>query len=1045
MGKGGGEQHTPYEAPNNLTSRQKLAIVDLISEGPIEGPVNGLQAIHLNDTPAVDASGQSNVNGMVAQWRAGTLEQPVMEGFTDSASETPVGVEIKHGAPVTRTITTQTIDRLRLTFGTQALVRVTDEGDRLDAAVQLAVQVQRNGQWVTEKDVTISGKRSNSPFLTAVTLNNLPPRPFSVRLVRVSPDSHSDKLQNSTFWSSVSEITDIAQTYPGSAVVGLTFDSAQFGNQFPRRNYRVKGRIIQVPANYDPHTRQYQGLWEGRFKPAWSDNPAWVLYDLLTHPRYGMGHRLGVSEVDKFALYMIGQYCDQTVPDGFGGQEPRMRCNAYLTDLRKAYDIVSELCAMMRAMPVWDGRRMTFIQDRPADVVWPYTNANVVGGTFGYTFSALKARHSVVEVRFIDPDNGWKTSVEPVSDDAMVARTGRNVLRVDAFGCTSRGQAHRHGLWILTTEKLETQCVEFAVGAEGLRHMPGDIIEIADNDYVDAPIGGRLVAVDEKAHQVTLDRAVEKPAKGQSTLTLMDNAGQPVRLTVTGYPTPTVLEVDGLPKGIRAQGVWALSLPSLRRRLFRAISISDNGDGTFTVSAVQHVPEKEAIVDNGARFDPKPETSLGNLIPPVEHLVVEVTVDSEQWQVEANWDTPYAVRGVRFALKLTQGGRIVGTTTTPDSHYRFGGLSQGAYTLTVTPQNTRGQRGEPSAVDFAINPPPAPTHIEIEPGYFSLGVRPMTGGKSILRPQYEFWFSQKAIADIDAVTRQAQYLGTGPLWVVQGPHIKPNRTFYFYVRSVNVVGKSAFVEASGSPRDDAAGILDVIKDDIVTSEAWDALSGQVKSNTSGLIETALANNADMQRWRKENGERKAEILEVRTTLVDETQAFAEKLEHVSVKLGENEAAIKTKATTVFKQNGDGKAIHSVEAGVIHDGKYDSAGMAIGAEVKDGQVKTQVLFEADRLALLNRANGQVTVPFVVQNGQVFINEAFIDQGTIERIVVGMDIRSKDYDPITKKGMRLDFQSKVMAIYKVENGVGTELGAKGFKVFDNGQPVVELGIF
>ncbi|CRL45222.1 hypothetical protein SGGMMB4_02800 [Sodalis glossinidius str. 'morsitans'] len=263
----------------------------------------------------------------------------------------------------------------------------------------------------------------------------------------------------------------------------------------------------------------------------------------------------------------------------------------------------------------------------------------------------------------------------------------------------------------------------------------------------------------------------------------------------------------------------------------------------------------------------------------------------------------------------------------------------------------------------------------------------MTGGKTVLRPQYEFWFSQKAIADIDAVTRQVQYLGTGPLWVVQGPHIKPNRTFYFYVRSVNVVGKSAFVEASGLPQDDAAGILEVIKDDIVTSEAWDALSGQVNSNTSGIIETALANNADMQRWRKENGERKAEILEVRTTLVDETQAFAEKLEHVSVKLGENEAAIKTKATTVFKQNGDGKAIHSVEAGIIHDGQYDSAGIAIGAEVKDGQVKTQVLFEADRLALLNRANGQVTVPFVVQNGQVFMNKAFINYAGMTLAKVG----------------------------------------------------------
>ncbi|EPC3576136.1 host specificity protein J, partial [Morganella morganii] len=306
----------------------------------------------------------------------------------------------------------------------------------------------------------------------------------------------------------------INQTYPGSAVAGLTFESEQFGNKFPRRNYLIKGRIIQVPGNYNPDTRVYSGIWDGTFKPAWSDNPAWVLWDLLTHPRYGMGQRLKIAEVDKFALYMIGQYCDQEVDDGFGGKEPRIRCNAYITDLRKAYDVISELCSSMRIMPVWNGQVLTFVQDRPSDSVWPYTNANVADGVFEYSFSPVKARHNVVEVRFIDPDNGWKTSVEQVSDDVSVAKNGRNVLRVDAFGCTSRGQAHRHGLWILMTEKLETQTVEFRIGAEGLRHTPGDIFEIADNDWVDMQIGGRILSADPEKKTLLLDRNIEKPAKG---------------------------------------------------------------------------------------------------------------------------------------------------------------------------------------------------------------------------------------------------------------------------------------------------------------------------------------------------------------------------------------------------------------------------------------------------------------------------------------------------------------------------------------------------
>ena len=434
MGKGGGGQRTPYEAPNDLTSRQKASLIDLISEGPIEGPIHiqgsmdDLGCIYLDDTPVIDGSGNSTINGMYAQWRAGTLEQPAMSGFTASANEVPVGIEVKYNSPVTRTITSPNIDRLRLTFGTQSLVETKDNGDRVPTSVQLQIQIQRNGVWITEKNVTIKGKRSNSPYLMAVILDDLPPVPFSVCMIRITQDSTSDKIQNNTVWSSYSELVDISQTYPGSAVAGLMFDSEQFGNKFPRRNYLIKGRIIQVPSNYDPDKRIYSGIWDGTFKPAFTNNPAWVLWDLLTHPRYGMGKRLNISEVDKFALYAIGRYCDEQVDDGFGGKEPRITCNAYITDMRKAYDVMADMCAMMRIMPVWNGRTLTFIQDRPSDVVWPYTNANVIDGNFQYSFSALKSRHTAVEVRFIDPNNGWKTSVELVEDDASIARFGRNVM-----------------------------------------------------------------------------------------------------------------------------------------------------------------------------------------------------------------------------------------------------------------------------------------------------------------------------------------------------------------------------------------------------------------------------------------------------------------------------------------------------------------------------------------------------------------------------------------------------------------------------------------
>ncbi|MEX5870673.1 TipJ family phage tail tip protein [Providencia hangzhouensis] len=841
MGKGGGKQRTPYEAPNDLTSRQKLSIVDLVSEGPIEGPVGDLKGVYLNNTPVIDSSGNSNVNGMTAQWVSGTLEQPALEGFSSSSSETPVGIEIKKSTPVTRTITSRNIDRLRLTFGTQTLVEVKDNGDRVPTAVELQVQVQRNGTWVTEKNITIRGKRSNSPYLTAVIIDNLPSPPFSIRMLRITPDSDSDKLQNNTIWSSYTEITDINQTYPGSAVAGLTFESEQFGNQYPSRSYLIRGRIVQVPDNYNPETREYSGIWSGTFKPAYTNNPAWVLYDLLTNPRAGLGKRLKLSEIDKFALYVIGQYCDQRVPDGFGGTEPRVTCNAYITDIRKAYDFFQDLCSQMRVMFAWNGQMLTFIQDRPSDVVWPYTNANVVAGRFNYSFSPAKARHNIIEVRFIDHENGWKTSIEQVTDDALVAQFGPNVLRLDAFGCTSRGQARRYGLWVLMTEKLETQTVEFDLGAEGLRHTPGDIIEIMDNDWVggEDPISGRLIDINATQKVLTLDREITPPKSGSIFITLMNGTGKYEHVKITGYLSNNQIKVEAVPKGLKAKTIWGINLPDLARRLFRAITISDKGDGTYSIIAVQHVPEKEAIVDQGVKFEPLPDTPLGGYIPPVENLSVEVSADSDNWQVEANWTTATAVRGVDFILKLTQAGRIVGTAKTQENRYRIGNLPQGNYLLSVAPQNKDGQKGEQASVSFDINPPPPPSYIDVEPGFFSLGIIPHVGGQNALRLQYEFWFSEKQIANINEVELLAEYLGNGTMWVIQGRKLKAGQTYYVYVRTVNPVGKSQFVEANGKPEDRADEILEVIGDKFLSTEAGQQMQEQIDFNKDNLTDLKI--------------------------------------------------------------------------------------------------------------------------------------------------------------------------------------------------------------
>ena len=850
MGKGSSKGHTPREAKDNLKSTQLLSVIDAISEGPVEGPVDGLKSVLLNSTPVLDSEGNTNISGVTVVFRAGEQEQTPPEGFESSGSETVLGTEVKYDTPITRTITSANIDRLRFTFGVQALVETTSKGDRNPSEVRLLVQIQRNGGWVTEKDITIKGK-TTSQYLASVVVDNLPPRPFNIRMRRMTPDSTTDQLQNKTLWSSYTEIIDVKQGYPNTALVGVQVDSEQFGSQQVSRNYHLRGRILQVPSNYNPQTRQYSGIWDGTFKPAYSNNMAWCLWDMLTHPRYGMGKRLGAADVDKWALYVIGQYCDQSVPDGFGGTEPRITCNAYLTTQRKAWDVLSDFCSAMRCMPVWNGQTLTFVQDRPSDKVWTYNRSNVVmpddGAPFRYSFSALKDRHNAVEVNWIDPDNGWETATELVEDTQAIARYGRNVTKMDAFGCTSRGQAHRAGLWLIKTELLETQTVDFSVGAEGLRHVPGDVIEICDDDYAGISIGGRVLAVNSQTRTLTLDREITLPSSGTTLISLVDGQGNPVSVEVQSVTDGVKVKVSRVPDGVAEYSVWGLKLPTLRQRLFRCVSIRENDDGTYAITAVQHVPEKEAIVDNGAHFDGDQSGTVNGVTPPaVQHLTAEVTADSGEYQVLARWDTPKVVKGVSFLLRLTVTAddgseRLVSTARTAETTYRFRQLALGRYTLTVRAVNARGQQGDPASVSFRINAPAKPATIELTPGYFQITAVPRL---AVYDPtvQFEFWFSEKRITNTAQVEKSARYLGTGSQWTVQGDRIKPGMDFWFYVRSVNLVGKSAFVEASGQASNDAKGYLEFFRGLIDETLLGQALKKRIDASALRSDVTQLEEN-----------------------------------------------------------------------------------------------------------------------------------------------------------------------------------------------------------
>ncbi|EOR7341275.1 DUF1983 domain-containing protein, partial [Escherichia coli] len=540
----------------------------------------------------------------------------------------------------------------------------------------------------------------------------------------------------------------------------------------------------------------------------------------------------------------------------------------------------------------------------------------------------------------------------------------RNLLKMDAFGCTSRGQAHRAGLWVIKTGLLETQTVDFTLGSQGLRHTPGDIIEICDNDYAGTMTGGRVLSIDAASRTLTLDREVTLPETGTPTVNLINGSGKPVSVAITAHPAPDRIQVSTLPDGVETYGVWGLSLPSLRRRLFRCVSIRENTDGTFAITAVQHVPEKEAIVDNGARFEPQ-SGSLNSVIPPaVQHLTVEVSAADGQYLAQAKWDTPRVVKGVRFSLRLTSGkgtdARLVTTAITADTEHRFSGLPLGEYTLTVRAINSYGQQGEPATTTFRIAAPAAPSRIELTPGYFQITATPHL---AVYDPtvQFEFWFSEKRIADIRQVETAARYLGSALYWIAASINIKPGHDYYFYIRSVNTVGKSAFVEAVGRASDDAEGYLDFFKGEIGKTHLAQELWTQI-----------------------DNGQLAPDLAEIRTSI---TNVSNEITQTVNKKLENQSAAIQQIQKVQVDTNNNLNSMWAVKLQQMQDGRLYIAGIGAGIENTPAGMQSQVLLAADRIAMINPANGNTKPMFVGQGDQIFMNEVFLKYLTAPTITSG----------------------------------------------------------
>lgn len=780
MGKSSGKSKTPKEAHDNLKSHQQLSIIDLVCEGQIEGLADGFKSVLLNDTPIQAADGSYNIKNVEIEYTYGTQTQEPLSGFPYTQNEVPVSLEVKHDNPIIRTISDPNVDRVRVTVGVQSLSSTDKKGNTHRTDVEMEIQVGAGNTWKTAKTVSLIDKKTRSKYLTSVILDDLPKAPFNIRVVRKTPDSTSQMLSNETLWSSYTEIYDIKFSYPNTAIIGIKFDSEQF-NGVPRRNYLIRGLIIKVPDNYNPETREYKGFWSGNFKLAWTNNPAWILYDILTNTRYGMGKRLGQFGVDKFMLYTIAQYCDQLVDDGFGGKEPRFTCNCYMTEQRQAYDVINDLCSVFRAMPIWNGTQYTAIIDRPRDPIAIYSNANIVEGKFVYSSSAQKTRHTAVHVRYVDPNNNWETSTEYVADDELIKRFGLNVTKVDAFGCTSRGQAHRVGKWLIQTEKLETKTVTFSVGRTGIRHYPGDIIGISDNDYAGIMIGGRILTIDNNT--VTLDRNVSINNIKSAYLSVTDTEGQLHKIKIQAQPKLNqivLVEQVNLDK----YSMWGLHDGEIKPKLFKALSISENDDGTYSITALQHEPQKEAIVDNGAKFETENGAVFGWSIPPVEQLQAEVIPESDLYQARLSWSTPRTIQDLKFEVKIYRDDKLVSRETVKDTEYYLSDLQQGKFNATVRGVAEDGRLGDETTIVFSILPPSKPSGLLLTPSSFNVAIRPVMTSASSLGTQFEF-YKGTTKAEVETKTN---YLGRAI--TITDVDCQPDTEYWYGVNAVNVVGRS---------------------------------------------------------------------------------------------------------------------------------------------------------------------------------------------------------------------------------------------------------------
>lgn len=1142
---GSSSSRTPTEQPDDLQSVAKAKILVALGEGEFAGQLTG-KDIYLDGTALENADGSQNFSGVTWEFRSGTQAQKYIQGIPGTENEISVGTEVTSATAWTRTFTNTQLSAVRLRLKWPSLFKQEDDGDLVGYSVNYAIDLQTDGgTWQTVLNTSVTGK-TTSGYERSHRID-LPQAgsTWTIRLRKITADANSAKIGDTMTLQSFTEVIDAKLRYPNTALLYIEFDSSQFNGSIPQISCEPRGRVIRVPDTYDPETRSYSGTWTGAFKWAWTDNPAWIFYDLVVSDRFGLGHRLTAANIDKWTLYQVAQYCDQMVPDGKGGDgtEPRYTCNVYIQDRNDAYTVLRDFAAIFRGMTYWGGDQIVALADMPRDVDYSYTLANIVGKP-RYSSSTTKTRYTTALVSWSDPGNAYADAMEPVFEQALVARYGFNQLEMTAIGCTRQSEANRKGRWgILTNNK--DRVVSFDVGLDGNIPQPGYIIALADELLSGKVMGGRISAVNGRV--IKLDRVADAAAGDRLILNLPSGASQ--SRTIQAVNGESVTVTTAYSETPQAEAVWVVESNELYAQQYRVVSVTDNDDGTFTITGAWHDPDKYARIDTGAIIDQRPVSVIppGNQSPPENIVISSFSVVQQNISVETmrvSWDQ--AQNAIAYEAQWRRNdGNWVNVSRSSTTSFDVPGIYAGRYLVRVRAINAAeissgwGYSEEKTLTGKVGNPPKPVGFIASDNVVFGIelswGFPANTDDTLKTEIQYSPTGTEDdamLLADVPYPQRKYQQMG-----------LKAGQIFWYRAqlvdRSGNESGYTDFVRGQASI--DVSDITDAILEDMKGSDTFkdlienavdsnekiagmaddikqandelaqqaqeiaknaqdigkvqtsvtnlsstvgdvssslseleqtvatadtalgqridnisvsvDGMAGGVKNSAIAIIQGNLAqvaarktlsasvagNSAQLDRIdevivnEKEatarsllslqtdvNGN-KASINSLNQTFSDYQQAMATQVNSITATVNGHTSAITTNAQAIANVNGDLKAMYSIKVGMSSNGQYYAAGMGISVENTPSGMQSQVIFLADRFAVTHQAGATVTLPFVIQNGQVIIRDTVIGDATITRAKLAETISSVNYVQ-NQAGLSINFRTGTIESYGSTAGEG-----------------------